>query len=447
MEKVLVFSINEDTLEIRSLLDTLDISVIKEFVQKKSHPHKIGFLGPGKLKEIEEEIKELEFDAIVVNGLLKPSQHHYLEMKFQKECIDRTGVILRIFADHAHTPEAIAQVTLARLRYELPFLREWIHKAKSGDRPGFLAGGAYATDVYFEHAKTQARRIELNLTELSKQREVTRTKRHAKGYSLVSLAGYTNAGKSALFNGLCGGSVEVDNRLFSTLSTTTRKVLKVPGNVLMVDTVGFIKDLPPNLVNAFSSTLEEIYFADLILLVIDISEPIEVILSKLRTSTEILLPKIEDQMLVVLGNKSDLVTEAQRKKVRNEIESLTGSYPTITVSAKTEEGFDKLRETIGTLQRQTLAIDASLPLTDASLSLLSRLRSSCNVTETYEGKRVRVTVRCKEEDGQRISGWLAKVGATNIDAHPASPPATSATEENNSSGNEGAPLVRGDTKS
>ena len=447
MEKVLVFSINENTSEMRSLLDTLDISVIEEFIQKKSHPHKIGFLGPGRLKEIEEGIKELEFDAIVVNGLLRPSQHHYLEMKFQKECIDRTGVILRIFADHAHTPEAIAQVTLARLRYELPFLREWIHKAKSGDRPGFLGGGAYATDVYFEHAKTQARRIEHNLTELSKQRQVTRTKRHAKGYSLVSLAGYTNAGKSALFNRLCGGEVEVDNRLFSTLSTTTRKVVKVPGNVLMVDTVGFIKDLPPNLVNAFNSTLEEIYFADLILLVVDISEPVELVLSKLRTSTEILFPKIEDQILVVLENKSDLVSQTRRSKVKTEIESLTGSHPIIIVSAKTEEGFDQLREMIGTLQRQTLVIDASLPLTDASLSLLSRLRSSCNVTETYGGKSVIVTVRCKEEDGQRVAGWLAKVGATNIDAHPAPPLATGTAEKNNSTGNKGAPPVRRSTRS
>ena len=447
MEKILVFSIDEDTSEIRSLLDTLDISVIKEFIQKKSHPHKIGFLGPGKLKEIEEEIKDLDFDAIVINGSLKPSQHHYLEMKFQKECIDRTGVILRIFSDHAHTPEAIAQVTLARLRYELPFLREWIHKAKSGDRPGFLSGGAYATDVYFEHAKTQARRIEINLTELSKQREVTRTKRHAKGYSLVSLAGYTNAGKSALFNGLCGGNVEVDDRLFSTLSTTTRKVLKVPGNILMVDTVGFIKDLPPNLVNAFSSTLEEIYFADLILLVIDMNESYEMIVSKLSTSTEILLPKIEDQALVIVGNKSDMVSEAKRKMVVDKIKTVTESYPIIIVSAKTGEGFEQLRTIIGALQKQTLAIEASLPLTDASLSLLSRLRSTCSVTETYGGKRITVVIMCKEEDGQRISGWLAKVGATNIATHPIPPASTSVTEENISKGSEGAPLVRSNARS
>ena len=435
----MVFSITEDTSEIRSLLDTLSVSVIREFVQKRSHPHKVGFLGPGKLKEIEEPVKDVEYDAIVVNGSLKPSQHHYLEMKFQRECIDRTGVILRIFADHAHTPEAIAQVSLARFRYELPFLRQWIHKAKSGDRPGFLAGGGYATDVYYEHAKTQVRRIELNLTELSRQREVTRTKRHAKGYSLVSLAGYTNAGKSALFNKLCGADVEVDDRLFSTLSTTTRKVLKIPGNVLMVDTVEFIKNLPPDLVNAFNSTLEEIFFADLILLVFDANETIDSIRSKLRTCLEILLPKIDNQSLIILGNKSDLVSEERRREVSMEIRSLISTYPFVLVSAKTEERFDRVREMIARLQRHTLMVEAVLPLADASLSLLSRIRATCNVTETFVGKRIEVVIRCKEEDGQRIAGWLVKAGATRIEKHLDTPSVDNISDEETSKGREGGP--------
>lgn len=232
MKKTVIFSITEDTQEIRSLLDTLNVVVLKEFIQTRSQPHKTSFLGPGKIDDILKEIEELELDMIVINGKLKPSQHHFLEMKFQKECVDRPGVILRIFSDHAHTPEAIAQVTLAKLRYELPFLREWIHKAKSGDRPGFLAGGAYATDVYFEHARSHARHIEKRLEELSRQREVTRTKRRDSGYTLVSLAGYTNAGKSALMNKMCKAEVEVDPHLFSTLSTTTRKVIGVSGNIL-----------------------------------------------------------------------------------------------------------------------------------------------------------------------------------------------------------------------
>jgi len=440
MERVLIFTTTEDTSEIRSLLDTLDIYVIEEHLQKRSPPHKVGFLGPGKLKEVEESIKDLDYDAIVVNGSLKPSQHHYVEMRFQKECIDRTGVILRIFSDHAHTPEAIAQVTLARLRYELPFLREWIHKSKSGDRPGFLAGGAYATDVYFEHAKTQVRRIERNLEELSRQREVTRTKRHAKGYSLVSLAGYTNAGKSALFNKLCGAEVEVDDRLFSTLSTTTRKVLRIPGNVLMVDTVGFIRNLPPDLVNAFNSTLEEIFFADLILLVFDASEPIHTIKSKLRTCTEILLPKIEHQALIVLANKIDLVSEEVSAELLTELQSLVAPYPFLLVSAKTEEGFAPLREMIASLQRRTLVINVQLPISDEALSLLSRIRGTCQVNETFTANSVDAVIKCKEEDGQKITGWLRKAKATKVETHRDPTSTSTASETRASRGSEGAPL-------
>jgi len=440
MERVVVLTISEDNSEIQSLLDTLNISVVGEFVQNRASPHKVGFLGPGKLKEVEQETKDLEFDAIVINGVLKPSQHHYLEMKFQKECIDRTGIILRIFSEHAHTPEAIAQVTLARLRYELPFLREWIHKAKSGDRPGFLTGGAYATDVYFEHAKTQARRIEQNLKELSRQREVTRTKRHAKGYSLVSLAGYTNAGKSALFNALCGAEVEVDNRLFSTLSTITRKVPGVSGNVLMVDTVGFIKNLPPDLIDAFNSTLEEIFFADLILLIVDCSEPAVSIRSKLRTCIDILLPKISNQSLIILANKSDLLDKDRLEGVLTEIGTQVSDYVVLAVSARTGSGLEDVRRAIEALQKRDFTIDATLPVSDNSMSLLSRLRSSCQVSETYSGNKVKAIIKCKEEDGPKIVSLLRRAQAIRIESGQDVTATDGVHAKESSKGNEGAPL-------
>jgi GTP-binding protein HflX len=421
MEKVIVLTISEDTSEMYALLETLGVSILKEFLQNRSQPHKVGFLGPGRLDEIEKEIEDLEYDAIVINGALKPSQHHYLEMKFQKECIDRTGIILRIFSEHAHTPEAIAQVTLAKLRYELPFLREWIHKAKKGDRPGFLGGGAYATDVYFEHAKSHARRIEQDLKDLSKQRETMRAKRHTKGYSLVSLAGYTNAGKSALFNRLCGAEVEVDDRLFSTLSTTTRRVKGIPGSVLMVDTVGFIRDLPTTLIDAFNSTLEEIFYADLILLVFDASDPIQSIKEKLRTSNDILLPKIEQQILIVIANKVDLLSDTEKSKMRSEVSELVKPYELVMVSAKTGEGVDNLTEKIAIVQRRSCIVDATMPITDATFSLLSRLRSSCSVTERTRDGYVSVSLKCKPEEAEKISGWLAKAGGSQITVHAETP--------------------------
>lgn len=439
MKKVVIFSISEDTEEIRALLQTLGMEVIKEFVQNKSRPHRESFLGPGKIEEILKEMEEIDVDFIVVNGVLKPSQHHFLEMKFQMECVDRTGVILRIFTDHAHTPEAIDQVTLAKLRYELPFLREWIHKSKSGDRPGFLSGGAYATDVYFEHAKTHARRIEANLLDVSKKREITRTRRREKGYSLVSLAGYTNAGKSALMNKLCNAGVEVDDRLFSTLSTTTRRISGIKGNILMSDTVGFIRDLPPDLINAFNSTLEEIFDADLILLIFDASESDDVVKSKLSTSLKILLPKIENRSIVVIGNKIDLVSQESREGVIVLVKPIIQSYDLILVSSVSGEGFDSLRERILTVQGHTCVIEVEMPLTDAVYSLLSRLRSTAEVSMKVTGRHAQVIVRCKPEDSEKIVGWLNAAGAARITTNAESlemPP----ERETPSSGNEGAPL-------
>jgi GTP-binding protein HflX len=414
MKKVVIFGITDDTQEIRSLLDTLGVKVVKEYVQNRTRPHKASFLGPGKINEIEKELKEFEYDMIIVNGSLKPSQHHSIETKFQKECIDRAGVILRIFSDHAHTPEAIAQVTLAKLRYELPFLREWIHDAKSGDRPGFLAGGAYATDVYFEHAKSHARQIEERLDELSKQREVTRTKRRDSGYTLVSLAGYTNAGKSALMNTLCGASVEVDSRLFSTLATTTRKVLGVSGNVLMTDTVGFIKDLPPDLVDAFNSTLEEIFYADLILLMFDSSEDDDVIKLKLMISMDVLKPKIEGRSLLVVGNKIDLIPHSKRETVKGIVAPILGENELIFISAVTGQGLDLLKNRIARVQGRSWRIEAVLPLIDKSYNMLSRVRLIAGVDSKVVGDNIQVVVMCKPGDGQKISGWIESIPAKVI---------------------------------
>ncbi len=440
MKKAILLSITDDTAEVRSLLDTLGLQVVKEFHQNLRTPHRTSFLGPGKIEEIEKDLETVEYDIAVVNGTLRPSQHHYLEMTFQKEFIDRTGVILRIFAEHAHTQEAISQVTLAKLRYEQPFLREWIHKAKSGDRPGFLAGGAYATDVYYEHAKTHVRRIEKGLRDLSKQREITRTKRRGQGYSLVSLAGYTNAGKSALMNRLCDSSVEVDNRLFSTLSTTTRRLKGSRANILVSDTVGFIKDLPPDLIDAFNSTLEEIFYADLILLLFDSSERDDIIRSKLRTSLHILLPRIERRALIVIGNKTDLISDERKEEVRGIVNSLIESHELILISTLKGSGVDVLRKRIDRIQNLSAEIEVELPLRDGSMSLLSRLRSSCEVVERVVGTHVKATIWCRPEDIGKVTGLLEAAGALKVVVDNRTD-AEGAQKSEASSGSEGAPLA------
>ena len=440
MKKAILLSITEDTAEMRSLLDTLGAKVIKEFHQNLRYPHKVSFLGPGKITEIQKELEGEEFDLAVVNGILRPSQHHYLEMKFQKEFVDRPGVILRIFSEHAHTQEAIAQVTLAKLRYEQPFLREWIHKAKSGDRPGFLAGGAYATDVYYEHAKTHARRIEKNLHELSRQREITRTKRRDQGYSLVSLAGYTNAGKSALLNRLCEASVEVDDRLFSTLSTTTRRLKGSRANILVSDTVGFIRDLPPDLFNAFNSTLEEIFYADLILLLFDASEREDAIRSKLKTSLDILLPKIESRTLIVVGNKIDLIDDDRKKYIIDIVQTIIGPHELHMISTVKESGLDELRKRIDMIQNLSATVRVELPLKDKSLGVLSRLRAQCEVSHEISGSQILATIRCRPEDIGKIVGLLEGADALKIDTNNGQREGGS-QKSDASSGSEGVPLA------
>jgi len=407
MRKAIILSLNEDTSEMRSLLATLDVSVIEEIIQKRKHPHTVSYLGPGKVEELKKNLDGIAADLIIVDGTLKPSQHHHLEMMFQMECMDRVGVILRIFAEHAHTPEATAQVALAKFRYELPFLREWIHKAKSGDRPGFLAGGAYATDVYYEHARKQMNRIEKYLERVSRERDLTRAKRRDGGYTLVCLSGYTNAGKSSLLNKICGSQVDVDHRLFSTLATTTRKVPGVRGNILMTDTVGFIKDLPPDLIDAFKSTLEEIFQADVILLVFDSREDEKEITMKLSASLGILLPQIEDTLLIGVGSKIDGVTNQRRGHLEELVKRLLGSRNFVFTSAETGEGIEQLKDMMSATIDFSEVITATLPVTDEAYRLISRLHARAEVGTVVDGERLTVTIKCRSEDRDKILGWLA----------------------------------------
>jgi len=440
MQRVLLLTIDDDAEEMLSLLRTLRIEDVKIILQKRTRPHKTGYLGPGKLNDVDDELKQENYDAVIVNGDLKPSQHHYLEMRFQKTCIDRTGVILKIFAEHAHTPEAIAQVTLAKLRYEQPFLRERIHKTKKGDRPGFLAGGEYATDTYYQHMTSHVKKLEERLEDISRQRQILRSKRHARGYSLISLAGYTNAGKSALFNALSDSKSEVDQRLFSTLATTTKKVAGLRGNILIADTVGFIKNLPLDLVDAFKSTLEEIYYADMILLVFDASESTDSMLAKLRVSLDALMPRIADRALVVVGNKIDLVERGRLDDISRAVRGIIGSHRLLFVSAKSGAGLDELRSVMSEVQDRSCTIVAEAPMSDGWYSMASRLRETCEVSETVSSGRLRLLIKCSSLDCAKIVGRVRKTGATVLsisNGHDADYPAAS---HGSSIGSEGAPL-------
>lgn len=352
-------SIKEDTQETRELCRTLDIEIVAEMIQKKSSPDPRTFVGAGKLEELKALTEKV--DLFVFDGELKPSQHFRLETSLKEVCTDRIGLILEIFERHAKSNEAMAQVALARIRYELPFLREWVSKGISGDRPGFLAGGEYTIDAYYENARKQMKRIEGELDRISAEGGSRRSKRREQGFYLVSICGYTNGGKSTLLHALSGAETVIDDKMFSTLSTTTRLLSRSGKRVLVTDTVGFIKMLPPNLIDAFNATLEEIYESDCSILVLDLSDSVESIVEKLQTSLKILIPHIEKRKIIVALNKIDrLLIDDLQKKVNLIEENLLG-YTFYLISAQNRVGIEELTKGILAKIGMTVLVHLYLP--------------------------------------------------------------------------------------
>ena len=274
-KNAILVSLRDDIEEIKLLAESKNYEILKIFIQHRNKPDVTNYIGRGKRNEIKTFIEESEesIDVVIIDGTLKPSQWFLLEHYWKIDVYDRIRLILMIFRDRADCKEARLQVRLAELQYERPFVRELIHRARSGEHPGLMAGGEYQVDDYYEMMKKQMKQIKEKLNHIRKQRNIRRHHRQHSGYYLVSLAGYTNAGKSSLLNALTGEQVDVENKLFSTLSTTTRKLSQLNIPILMTDTVGFIQRLPAWIIDAFHSTLEEIKDADLVVLVIDVSDP------------------------------------------------------------------------------------------------------------------------------------------------------------------------------
>ena len=322
------------------MIKTLKINVLETFIQKRNIPHPHYFVGEGKIKEIKDFIRDHEIDSVLFNGVLKPSQHYNLESLLEVQCIDRIGIILRIFTERARTREAKLQVELARLQYEAPFLREWIHIGKEGEHPGFLAGGEYRVDIYYNFVKKRINKIKQELESTRKVRNIRRNQRKEIGYINVVLVGYTNVGKSSLFNILTESEVFVDEMMFSTLSTTTRRVPEQKDLIVITDTIGFIEGMPPWLIESFKATLEEIQEADLIIWIFDGSESMNMIRRKYDVCAKAIDLKEKCQIIPVI-NKLDLMRDDSISKVTEEIKHLIGEEP-ILVSAKRSFGINKI---------------------------------------------------------------------------------------------------------
>ena len=340
-----LLSAKKDTEELRQLINSLGHSVIKEFIQTRKNTTPF-YLGEGKIEEARKYMEENGINMVFVNDALKPSQWFNLEKNLGAIVYDRIRIILEIFAQRAKKKEAMLQVRLARLRYEKPFVRELFHRVKEGEKPGFLAGGEYVVDDYYEMMKKQTKKIREELKKIEEEREIRRKERKEKGFYLVSLAGYTNAGKSSLLNILTDEEVLVEGRLFSTLSTKTSKLkIKEDLPILVTDTVGFIKDLPHWLIDAFHSTLEEISLADIVILVVDGKDDMRELKEKTSSSLKEIYFLREKANIIIALNKIDLLKEGEIQERKKFLESTFGC-PCIPVSSLNGTNIDSLVEKI-----------------------------------------------------------------------------------------------------
>ena len=267
----------ESLQELRQLAETAGIEVVCETIQPRNAPNPTYFIGEGKVEELKPLIEELYADAIIFDEELSPAQNRNLEKALDVATIDRTGLILQVFAQRALTKEARLQVALAQLEYALPRLtRMWTHLSRLATGGG---GGRHLRGPGETQLEMDRRWVRRNIAQVRKALEAVEKQRHVQRRNRsekikVSFVGYTNAGKSTLFNRLTGESVLAEDKLFATLDSTTRKVdLPQKQQILLSDTVGFIKKLPHQLVAAFKATLEEVVEADLLLHVVDVSHP------------------------------------------------------------------------------------------------------------------------------------------------------------------------------
>lgn len=361
----------------KSLADSAGYTVVSKIEQIRE-PDPRYQLGYGKIKELAELVKETGAQKIIFDNPLKPVQSYNIAKATGVEAIDRFQLILEIFAKRATTTEAKLQIQLAKLKYELARAKEKVRLAKKGEQPGFMGLGAYEVDVYYETVKRQIQTINEKLRKIRRKRILHRERRAELGFPTISLAGYTNAGKSSLFNALTEEEVPVDNALFTTLSTTTRLVRFSRKKFLLTDTVGFIDRLPLTLIEAFHSTLEETICSDLIILVVDISEPLKTVEKKLSICLET-IERIEASGIPIITalNKIDLMPETE---IEQKIEKLRNKAPKPTpISALYKLNIDKLREEITRTLKNYVKVSFAVPLTNEAMPFISWLYNRSDV--------------------------------------------------------------------
>jgi GTP-binding protein HflX len=411
-----------DLSEITELARAAGYEVVATLAQSRTEDAAYHF-GEGKVEALAGLVAETGAAAVVVDNRLGPYQTYNIGRKLPTgvEVIDRFTLILEIFGQRANTRKAQLQVELAELRYELPRAEAKASLAKRDERPGFMGLGEY-DESRERDIKAQISRIQQELDDIADKEETRRERRRESGFDLVALAGYTNAGKSTLMRRLADDldvgeneglhpdldpTAESEDRLFTTLGTTTRRADTGTRDVLLTDTVGFVSDLPHWLVESFESTLDSVYRADLVLLVVDASEPVEEMRNKLVTCHDTLYERNEAPIVTVL-NKVDRVDDDELERKRAALDALA---PTpVAVSGLTGENVGGLTDRIESELPAWREERLLLPLADGAMSLVSWLHDNGNVErEEYTGEEVLVEFAARPAIVERARAKAADV--------------------------------------
>ena len=413
-----------DLSEVSDLARAAGYDVVATLSQSRTEDAAYHF-GEGKVEELAGLVAETGAAAVVVDNRLGPYQTYNIGGKLPAgvEVIDRFTLILEIFGQRANTRKAQLQVELAELRYELPRAEAKASLAKRDERPGFMGLGEY-DESRERDIKAQISRIQQELDDIADKEETRRERRRESGFDLVALAGYTNAGKSTLMRRLADDldvgenedlhpdldpTAESEDRLFTTLGTTTRRADTGTRDVLLTDTVGFISDLPHWLVESFESTLDSVYRADLVLLVVDASESIEAMRDKLVTCHDTLYERNEAPIVTVL-NKIDRVDDAELERKRAALDALAPNP--VAVSGLTGENVGALTDRIEAELPAWREERLLLPLADGAMSLVSWLHDHGNVErEEYTGEEVLVEFSARPAIVEQARSKAAEVRA------------------------------------
>jgi GTP-binding protein HflX len=349
---LITYPLDQVIKEAISLADAAGYSIIRTVTQRQMIMSRFG-IGRGKAEEVKEMIEELKPDVVIFDEVLKPTQMYNLARLCKIEIVDRERLILEIFERRASTTESQIQIKLAQLRYDMARAREKVRLARAGEQPGFYGLGKYEADVYFLDIKRRAAVLKKKLEKEATRRQLHRDQRVRAGLPTVSLAGYTSAGKTTLFNTLTGETKATDKSVFTTLSTFTRAIDLAGDKVLLNDTVGFISKLPAYMIDAFKSTLDELTYASLVLLVLDISEPIEEIASKYDSSLDVINEfEVPGTRIVYVLNKVDLTTPEDAFDKAGQL-GILESKRVLPVSARTRYNVEQLKGLVGSMLFET----------------------------------------------------------------------------------------------